>query len=94
MGDGALRFDRRPFCSAEALPETGDLRVRLDLYRIVADKDVALTEPVEVPVGAFIEDLIRFRWDRRIDQGFNRMPGPLTPGWLFSGSFLRSLEIL
>jgi 5-methylcytosine-specific restriction protein A len=61
------------FYSAEALPETAvlvqDLRACLDLYRILADKDVALTEPVEVPAGGeFIEDLTRFRWHRRIDR--------------------------
>ena len=61
------------FYSAEALPEAArlvqNLRGCLDLYRILADKDVALTEPVEVPAGGkFIEDLTRFRWHRRIDR--------------------------
>jgi hypothetical protein len=61
------------FYSAEALPETAllvqDMRACLDLDRILADKDVALTEPVEVSAGGdFIEDLTKFRWSRRIDR--------------------------
>jgi PAS domain S-box-containing protein len=61
------------FYSAEALPEAAtlvqDLQECLDLYRILADKDVGLTEPVEMPAGGeLIEDLTRFRWHRRIDR--------------------------
>jgi 5-methylcytosine-specific restriction protein A len=52
----------------EAATLAQDLRACLDLYRILADKDVALTEPVEVSAGEFIEDLTRFRWHRRIDR--------------------------
>jgi 5-methylcytosine-specific restriction protein A len=60
------------FYSPGALPEEAlfiqDLRMCLDLYRILADKDVALTEPVEMSIGGVIEDLSRFRWHRRIDR--------------------------
>ena len=47
---------------------TDDLRACLDLYRVLTDKDVALTEPVEIHIGEVIEDLTKFRWHRRIDR--------------------------
>jgi len=63
------------FYSAEALPEAArlvqNLRGCLDLYRILADKDVPLTEPSKCPPeesSSRIEDLTRFRWHRRIDR--------------------------
>ena len=60
-------MSRFPACPVEARL-IQDLRKCLDLYQILADRGVALTEPVEMALGGVSEDLTRIRWHLRIDR--------------------------